>query len=591
MRSTLETYVQVFSARPVETGRKMRELYDLGVEDFERAAHQVLCSYTPSPGMHYVLGLLASRGKLVPALCRLAEDPAFPVEALVANASSLEPGLEGRLTKELERVASHNDPQTRGSLMKLLDSCRRGSSLVPALSRLVQSADGHVSSKATLLAGRNVESQAWFNERLDDPEPRIRANAVEALWNSHYPWAGEIYERACQDPHQRVVANALVGLYLEGSLAALRQLILLAGDNDVLFRASAAWALGQIGDPRGLPALKNLLGDPPGRTTRNALAAIRRIGRLQADRRLGESGILELLQSSVDDGKWKALLTFHNPPPLASHRDTHWFVGCPEHWSCQVEVEYSESPGPIYAVLIGAQMLNFDLAHALAGRRPAIQWAPVRYAPGRAPRMAAASKPVEWTGGDILKINAAEADPPQNGSHDLEPPITFSFTAVGRFAEVAWKGGANPMTSASALVSIIRSAVPALKRVNKQRHIILLATEPLDAATIDLIPELVGLCRPAGVACHVLGLQRLPAASRDAYNRLGQGVGGFRLWAESESDLIRLFRTVAAGLTMRVRLQAPAEDVVRDTVTICFQTNGRFDSIETAVAEGAAVSR
>ena len=487
MDSVLEKYVQVFPTHPVETGRKIRELFDLGPEEFEQEAHAVLRGYRPSQGMHYVLGVLASHSRLVPALCRLAEDPNFPIASLVDNASALEPGLEARLTKELEKAASENDPQARGSLMKLLDACRRGSSLVPALSRLVQSADHHVSSKATLLAGRSVESLGWFQERMADPEPRIRANAVEALWNSHYPWAAEIYELGRHDSHPRVVANSLVGLYLEGTLDALRGLLEMTTDGDAGFRTSAAWALGQIGDPRGLPALRQLLAEPPGRTTRNALAAIRRIGALQADRRLGESGILDCLDSSLADGKWKALLTFHNPPPLASMRETNWLVGCGERWSPHLAIEQLVSTGPIYAVVIGAQMLNFNLAQALAGRRPAIQWAAVRYSPTRASRAAVPSKPLEWTRGNILKLSDADRTAAElDLHHDFEPPVSFSFTAVGRFADVAWRNSANPMNSVPALASVIRQAVPALMRASKQRHIVLLASDALDVALFEI---------------------------------------------------------------------------------------------------------
>ncbi len=88
-----------------------------------------------------------------------------------------------------------------------------------------------------------------------------------------------VFERAAEDPHHRVAANALVGLYQQGDPASVAGLAGMIRRPDLASRAAAAWAMGRIGDPRFIPLLQStrrLPGQDPS-VVRNCLGAVKRI--------------------------------------------------------------------------------------------------------------------------------------------------------------------------------------------------------------------------------------------------------------------------------------------------------------------------
>jgi len=106
-------------------------------------------------------------------------------------------------------------------------------------------------------------------------DPRVRAAAVEALWQQT-PSAEvrSMLQSAVSDPHHRVVTNALVGLYRLGDPEALPSLIDLATHRDPLFRAACAWSLGFIADPLGKPTLQDLRRDSSNIVRKRAAKAL-----------------------------------------------------------------------------------------------------------------------------------------------------------------------------------------------------------------------------------------------------------------------------------------------------------------------------
>ena len=76
---------------------------------------------------------------------------------------------------------------------------------------------------------------------LTKRDPRVRANAIEALWGSDSALARGLFREASRDVNNRVAGNALLGLYLLGDTSAVPQILKMAAQPDPLFRATAAW--------------------------------------------------------------------------------------------------------------------------------------------------------------------------------------------------------------------------------------------------------------------------------------------------------------------------------------------------------------
>ena len=81
---------------------------------------------------------------------------------------------------------------------------------------------------------------------------------MEALWQSSEQNLRPVLLIAGRSPHNRVAANALLGLYKHGSLDSIPLLLRMAADPDSTRKASALWAMGETGDPRFLPYLASL---------------------------------------------------------------------------------------------------------------------------------------------------------------------------------------------------------------------------------------------------------------------------------------------------------------------------------------------
>jgi hypothetical protein len=133
--------------------------------------------------------------------------------------------------------------------------------VIPALAHLISSDNSRLKSKATMIIGRRLQNSTWAETHLGECDPRVRANAVESLWGLDTPGARTILEQALEDPHNRVIANALVGLHKLRFPDLGPLIVKLSAHSDPLFRISGAWVMEQISDQRFLPVLTEMIRD------------------------------------------------------------------------------------------------------------------------------------------------------------------------------------------------------------------------------------------------------------------------------------------------------------------------------------------
>jgi hypothetical protein len=143
--------------------------------------------------------------------------------------------------------------------------------------RILRHDNPHLRSKAVLMIGRSGRSLSWIEKRLQESDTRVRANAIEAIWGVDTDQARELLEWATRDGNNRVVGNALVGLYRRGENSVLARLAQMAGHDSPGFRRTAAWAMGETGDPRFSEVLGRMIADDNSGVRKSAFAAVRRI--------------------------------------------------------------------------------------------------------------------------------------------------------------------------------------------------------------------------------------------------------------------------------------------------------------------------
>lgn len=162
--------------------------------------------------------------------------------------------------------------------------------LIALLRPFLKSNDPQIASKCVLVLGRQSKSTAWINGIMSEPDDRMRANLIEALWRRKEPEIEQFLKTALNDPHRRVIANAAYGLYLLGVEAWRTGLDKLLSSDNPAFRISGLWVLKATAAPDAAEQVRQFISDPdPGvsRAAFSVLVALR--NRATADQEAAEA--------------------------------------------------------------------------------------------------------------------------------------------------------------------------------------------------------------------------------------------------------------------------------------------------------------
>ncbi len=283
----LEALLETFDRDAAACREHIRILLEKDAQAFQEGLIPALKSNSSAQGVQYVLGLLVAGDRLFEALC----DPALTREeaiALLRSAMEIDPAADVNLARRLVDEASGElPPSTSGRLMEVLDKSTQSGRIMSSLLRLMRLPDPQIRSKAVLMIGRANGNIRWVRYRLDDPDARTRASAVEALWDSDTTEVRELLLTAAQDTNNRVAGNALFALYRMGAVQAVAELLRMAASEDPMFRASAAWAMGETGDRRFADALRKMICDEKAVVRKRAISALGRMRRSAASTQAG----------------------------------------------------------------------------------------------------------------------------------------------------------------------------------------------------------------------------------------------------------------------------------------------------------------
>jgi HEAT repeats len=276
----LTAFVRNFERDRADAMGKLRDWLSDDRDGFYRAAVEVLRAEDDSHGLRSVLGLLIGDGLIEEALCD--EELSLREAARIARlAIQMEPQLEIRLARQLAgsvedcgqaAVVAH-----AVRLISVLAEVSDGSRILPSLARLLHSGNPQLRSKAVLMMARGNRSTNWVQSRMADPDPRIRANALEALWGMDNWHARRLLAAGARDSSNRVVGNALFGLYRLGESSVLLEATRLASHASPAFRVTAAWLMGEMGDERLRAPLVQLMRDPVPAVRSRAFKALGRL--------------------------------------------------------------------------------------------------------------------------------------------------------------------------------------------------------------------------------------------------------------------------------------------------------------------------
>jgi hypothetical protein len=197
------------------------------------------------------------------------------------NSAEAAPGFEIELVRFLQTkcLSNHVPLATVFRGLEVLGGMMGGgvmeeSRLIALLRPFLRSSDPQIASKCVLVLGRRSSSMAWLNSVMAETDDRIRANLIESLWKRREPEVEEVLRNAVNDPHPRVVANAVYGLYMLGIDLWAVGLERLVGSDNAAFRISGIWVLKSSGAPDAPERIKLFIRDTDAAVRRAAFDAL-----------------------------------------------------------------------------------------------------------------------------------------------------------------------------------------------------------------------------------------------------------------------------------------------------------------------------
>ena len=282
MVDALRILAAKFARTPLVASREMRRLFELDRDAFCAAAIETLRVGAAGPGEQYALTLLVSNDLVIdvlldPARLSLGESCDLAARVLATMDSFLDVKLLRVVTSHDGNSQSVTDSAVTLRALEIVGAISDGCRVMTLLSHFLAHPDGHIRSKAGLLIGRINHNLQWAMTRMDDPDARVRANAIESLWGVDSVESRRVFRSACGDPDNRVAGNGALGLYRSGDLEAAELLEAMLKSAEPRFRAAAAWAMGETEDPRFLQALTAHMNESDAVARRQVFSAISKL--------------------------------------------------------------------------------------------------------------------------------------------------------------------------------------------------------------------------------------------------------------------------------------------------------------------------
>jgi hypothetical protein len=274
----LQGVVEGYSHSPVNAGRAMGEMLARDRQQFYQDSLEILKTAGPTPGPQYLVSLLIENDLLPEALSDPAQFTLEEAIELVKRVSGIEPLVDVKLARwTLDRLQSPDRKSAIPAVQRILGILEQtsiASRLLPTLVQILRVPEPTIRSKVALLIGRHTRDVKWA---LGEPDARVRANAIEAVWGEDVRHARRALWELARDSSNRVAGNALLALYRIGEDAAVDALLEMSARASARFRATAAWVMGQTRDARFLEALGRMESDSNESVRRNAALATEQI--------------------------------------------------------------------------------------------------------------------------------------------------------------------------------------------------------------------------------------------------------------------------------------------------------------------------
>lgn len=418
MRSKITQAVQFFGGATHKD--ELRRCLEEDRDEFQRCALDLIDGADGRPGYRYLVYLMLSNGMLADLLFdprRMPIQDAIALARAVARTGALIGNEFSPILKS--NLAAPNDPRSPQRILRMLQvlsALAWTETIMLHRQELLSHTDPDVKSKASFVIAQVTKDPAWVMRTLADGDPRVQANAVQALWGVDNPQCRPVFLAAADSEHNRVAGNGLIGLYRLADVRSIARLLEMADHENPGRRRTAYWAMGETEDPRFLDYLtaEHSWSPPKERASiLRALVRIRRRRQLYAD--AGSIRILMRSHGSADDhGTLAISLSSEGCAELAGLSPMHFALWQADSLVTDYTVSGTTNPAALVAGFIvphaatpdrQSAVIERTLIDCLALKRPGDLWRVQRYETGSGDPQSAASP---LTGQQIALLEEAK---------------------------------------------------------------------------------------------------------------------------------------------------------------------------------------
>ncbi len=258
---------------PRGLGRQLSDLLRQDLRGFQRAAVKYLLATEQSPTARIVVWLIDKEGMLLeilldPNLCSLDESVSL-VRLVHPNVDQ----IDVQLAKALKAAGGNQASR----ILHLLAVVARNNRTLPLLIHALRDRSPELRSNAASIFARYCQNELFVANAMQDPDPTVRASAIEGLGKADRIPNTTVLSGAFSDPNPQVQATAILAYRRIDEHSAFEKLEEMAHHQNSNFRAVAAWAMGETQATRFAPLLKRMQRDRTSEVRRTADEALSKI--------------------------------------------------------------------------------------------------------------------------------------------------------------------------------------------------------------------------------------------------------------------------------------------------------------------------
>jgi len=550
--SDLEMLLESFELNPALSAHSIRSLARADPDSFLAAGLRLLLRLHFSPALRCMGMTLVQDRRLPRRVLELIGQPRESLLGLIRGLMQCDPSFDLKLLDVLKdpRARALFDGAQAARAIDILDRVSDGLRLLPVMRQILEDPDPRIQSKAAIFIGRRTQNADWAQQQLRDADSRVRANVIEVLDEALSPAAKQLVWNAAVDSNNRVMGNALLGLYRMGDTASLPLIFQMAKRQEYEFRSTAAWVMGSTGDARFAAALASLLNDPESRVRENAFRGLKRV-RIARDAALSKPALrMSVLRFSQEQNTANLTVVVQDGSGNASEHisPTSWILTNGDGLVRDYSVDEVDTKTPLSVAFLSADPSESggrEFGRAMEAvecclrlRRPDDRWAILKLKP-----VVGSFQLLKATVLHLRETAAKLAFTP------LPCPARFSVSFRDIEGMLAAQAVQAPGTATHAIQAACHEVLTAPEFPGDRRHLICLGPPGLEGLIGSFGPD-PAACR---LALHVIALpDELRATELDA---LAGSTGGSFVVAPSPEAVPQVCEAIYTGLRHRYHLR------------------------------------